>query len=350
MNNKQKREYISCLHLMENIKLCHLEEIVRIRKVLSHCPDSLFKYKKFGKYTFDILKNKYAFLAPVKNLDDPFDCLSDFDTSKVIDSNSKAITDQFLKHILKETKNISLDEKQLGIVRECKCAFKPGDNFETDRVYEGLKNAGVPENQIEDTIVRYRNLVNLSDTYKDAGTFEQFGKILMNPGDNIGVCSLSEINDNKVMWSLYGKEYEGCCIEYRFKMGKKPPRFLFPVIYSREANNNFTEKVFNTLYAELNRHMFGDIFHLDKEIGGVGAIYELFCTKDIDWRYQKEWRLVGGANDKFYEVEIKAVYLGFKVAKTNQEKMIRYAKRYKYDLYKMKSPNGKKKIRYDKLV
>lgn len=350
MNNKQKREYISCLHLMENIKLCHLEEIVRIRKVLSQCPDSLFKYKKFGKYTFDILKNKYAFLAPVKNLDDPFDCLSDFDTSKIMDSNSKTITDQFLEHILKETKNSCLDEKQLGIVREYKGAFKPGDDFETDRVYKGLKNAGVPENQIEDAIVSYKNLVNLSDTYKDAGTFEQFGKILMNPGDNIGVCSLSEINDNKVMWSLYGKEYEGCCIEYRFKIDQKPPRFLFPVIYSREANNNFTEKVFDTLYAELNRHSFGDKFHLDKEISGVGAIYELFCTKDIDWRYQKEWRLVGGANDKFYEVEIKAVYLGFKVAKTNQEKMIRYAKRYKYDLYKMKSPDGKKKIRYIKLV
>lgn len=350
MNNKEKREYISCLHLMENINLCHPEEIVRMRKVLSQCPDSLFKYKKFGKYTFDILKNKYAYLSPVKDLDDPFDCLSDFDTSKIMDSDSKTITNQFLKHIIKETKNVPLDEKQLGIVREYKDAFKPGDDFETDRVYEGLKTAGVPEEQISDAIVRYKNLVNLSDTYEDTGTFEKFGKILMNPGETIGVCALSEINDNKVMWSLYGKKYEGCCIEYSFKKKPLPPRFLFPVIYSREANNNFTEKVFDTLYAELNRHMFDDIFHLDKEIGGVGAIYELFCSKDIDWRFQKEWRLVGGAKDKYYEVEIKAVYLGFKVAKTNEEKMIRYAKRYKYSLYKMKAPDGKKKIRYIKLV
>lgn len=335
---------------MENGELCHPEEIARIRKVLKQCPSSLFKYKKFGKYTFDILKNKYAYLSPVKDLDDPFDCLSDFDISKIVDTNNKTITNQFLEHIIKETKSLPLNEKQLNIAREYKDAFKPGDDFETNRVYDGLKAAGVPEHQIASEIVKYKNLVNLSDAYEDTGTFDKLGKILMNSGNTIGVCSLSEINDNKVMWSLYGKEYKGCCIEYRFKINKKPPRFLFPVIYSREANNNFTEKVFDTLYAELNRQMFDSAFHLNKEIAGVGAIYELFCSKDVDWKYQKEWRLVGGAQDKYYEVDIKAVYLGFKVSKTNEEKTIRYAKRYKFDLYKMKAPDGKKKIRFTKLV
>ena len=335
---------------MENIELCHPEEVMRIREVLKQCPPSFFKYKKFGKFTFDILEKKYAYLSPVEKLDDPFDCISDFGVSEMVDSNSKTITDKFLGHIIKETKSVPIGENQLRLIREYKSAFKPGDDFETDRVYEGLKAAGVPENKIDSAIVQYKNLVNLSDTYEDNGFFDKFGKILMNPGETIGVCSLSEINDNKVMWSLYGNEYKGCCIEYRFKVNKLPPRFLFPVIYSREANNNFAEKVFDTIYAELNRQMFDNLFHLNKEISGVGAIYELFCTKDIDWRYQKEWRLVGGAQDKFYGVEIKAVYLGFKASKTNEMKSIRLAKRHKFELYKMKAPDGKKKIRFIKLV
>lgn len=323
-----------------------------MREILGKCPDSLFKYKQFGKNTFDILKKGYAYLSPTKNLDDPFDCLSDFDTTKIINPDTKTITDQFLKHIIKKAKekNISVDDKQVGIAKEYKTAFKQGDDFETDRIYECLKNNGVPENQIGSEIVRYKNLVNLSDTFKDVGVFEQFANVLMNSRESIKVCSLSEINDNKVMWSLYGKEYEGCCIEYCFKLNNKPPRFLFPVIYSRKANNNFTEKMFDMLFAELDRHMFEDIFHFNKEIGDLGAIYELFCTKDIDWRYQKEWRLVSTADEKCYDVVIKAVYLGFKVAKTNEDKMIRYAKRYKYSLYKMKAPDGKKRIRFTKLV
>ena len=349
MNNKEKREYISCLHLMENIQLCRPEEIVRVREVLSKCPDSFFKYKKIGKYTFDMLENKYAFLSQVKDLDDPFDCLSDFNTSSILKSNDGTVTNRFLQHIVKESK-MSLSKKQSKLVKETRSAFKPGNAFETSRVSEALKEAGVPEEQINNYLVKYKNLMNLDNTFDKNGTFERFGSILMNPGEAIGVCSLSEINDNKVMWSLYGKKYEGCCIEYHIIRTKKARRFLFPVIYSRKPNNNFSEKVFDTTYAEMMRQTSNDIFHLGSEIGSVGAIYELFCTKDIDWKHQREWRLVGDANEKFYDVEIKAVYLGFKVKKTNETKMISYAKKHHFTLYKMKAPDGKKKIRYKKIV
>lgn len=345
MNKKEKREYISCLHLMENIELCHPEEIVRIGRVLSQCPDSLYKYKKIDRNVFDMLKNGYAYLSPVEKLDDPFDCLSDFDVSGILSPNSKTITDQFLRHIIKDTNNLSLDDRQLCLIKEYKSAFKPGDDFETDRVYEGLQKAGVPEDKIEDAIIQYKNFVNLSDTYGEAKAFERFAKILKDPGKTVGVCALSEIRDNKVMWSLYGKEYKGCCIEYCFKINNKPPRFLFPAIYSRKPNNSFAEKVFDSIYAELNRNV-NSLFRFNPVVGAVGAIYELFCTKDIDWRFQREWRLVGDAQYHYHKVKIKSVYLGFNVAKTNEQKMIRYAKRYKFNLYKMKAPDGKKKIRF----
>ena len=344
-NNKEKREYISCLHLLEN--QCFPEEIMRIRTVLSKCPDALFKYRSFDKWTLDILKNKYAYLAPVKDLDDPFDCLSDFDVSNVMNISKKEITERFLKRFIKEFK-IPVTDKQIDTIKQYKSAFKPGDDFESDRIYEALKNEGIPEDKIGELVLQYQNFVNISDAYKDNGEFERFGEVLMNPKDRIGVCSLSEINDNKVMWSLYGKEYKGYCIEYHVQKTNKARRFLFPVIYSRKPNNSVIEKLFDTEFAIMERNMnsFNNPFLIDTEIGQTGAIYELFCTKDIDWKYQKEWRLVGNARYHFKEVDIKAVYLGFAVSKINEKKMLSYAKRYKFDLYKMKAPNGKKRIKF----
>ena len=352
MNNKKKREYISCLHLLDN--QCFPEEMERIRKVLSRCPNSLFKYRSFDKWTFDILRGKYAYLAPVKDLDDPFDCLSDFGISKAMNIKKTEITDWFLKHIIKTFK-IPITNKQYEVIKEHKSAFKPGDDFETNRVYEVLKKEGIPEKQISELILKYQNLINLSEAYGDIGVFENFGKILMEAQEKIGVCSLSEINDNKVMWSLYGKEYKGYCIEYYVKPNNKARRFLFPVIYSRKPNNNFVEKIFDTIFAEMQRQTesLRNPFLINKEIGPVGSIYELFCTKDVDWKYQKEWRLIGGTTEEekhFKEVEIKSVFLGFNVSKWNEARMRKCSKQYGFALYKMNSPNGKKRIKFSKIV
>ena len=350
LSTKEKREYISCLHVMDNALHSYPEEIERANKVLSNCPNSLFKYKKIDKYVFDMLENKYAYLAPVKNLDDPFDCLGDFSTSHMMNNVKKVITNKFLKHIIRNTKNISLSKKQLQIIDEYKDAFKPGEDFETDKIYEALKKEGYPDEIIEEAINQYKNLVNLFDTYDKSEVFKPFADLIMHSSEKVGVCSLSEVKDNKVMWSLYGKEYKGCCIEYQIANTKKARRFLFPVIYSRNPNNNFAEKIFDSVYAELNRILSNDLFGINKEIESVGAIYELFCSKDIDWKYQKEWRIVGGAKDHFNDAEIKAVYLGFDVAPTNEKKMLTYAKRYKFDLFKMKAPDGKKRIRFKPLL
>ena len=193
---------------------------------------------------------------------------------------------------------------------------------------------------------------NISKPYVEDKTFERFGMVLKEAGERVGVCSLSEINDNKVMWSLYCNEYKGYCVEYSIRNTKEGRRFLFPVIYTRKPNNNFIKKMFDSMFGELNRQVYlrSNPREQNSVITNVGAIYELSCVKDIDWRFQKEWRVVGEPEDHFTEADIKAVYLGFKVSKSNENKMIRLAKKQHFNLFKMKSPNGKKRIEYLKLV
>lgn len=116
MNNKEKREYINCSHLRENINCCTVSEMMQISKVLSKCPSSLFKYRSFDKYAFSMIEEKYLYLTPVKDLDDPFDCLSDFGTSDIV-GNGK-INDTFIEHIYKEIPFQKAGRKSVAIAKK----------------------------------------------------------------------------------------------------------------------------------------------------------------------------------------------------------------------------------------
>lgn len=351
MTNKEKKEFISCLTLRDDLKHCYPNEIATIRDVLSKSPKTLFKYRPFDKYAFPMIKEKYVYLSPVEHLDDPFDCLSDFDTSKMVKGNR--IKDSFLEHIFNSIP-YNKSKRSLDFAKKhFKEPFDFGNPSDEKKLRDALLKEGVvSEGQVDWAVDYLRSCSTLSDVINGDKVFDDFGRSLLNVGKTTGVCSLSEINDNKVMWSLYGKEYRGYCIEYSIKNTREGRRFLFPVIYSREPNNNFGVKTFESLFADYNRKipLAESAFSLDQPIDNVGSIYELYCTKDIDWRFQKEWRIIGKPCDHFKEIEIKAVYLGFKVTKTNEEKMIRYAKRQNFSVYKMKAPTGNKKIRFVKVV
>ena len=101
MNNKEKKEFISCLTLRDDLEHCYPNEISRVRDVLSKSPKTFFKYRSFDKYAFPMIKEKYVYLSPVEHLDDPFDCLSDFDISKMVKENK--VKDSFLNYIFENT-------------------------------------------------------------------------------------------------------------------------------------------------------------------------------------------------------------------------------------------------------
>ena len=72
-------------------------------------------------------------------------------------------------------------------------------------------------------------------------------------------------------------------------------------------------------------------------------------SKDSDWEYQDEWRLIGDANTKLKPFKIKAIYLGFDVDENNEKMILDYAARKGFNVYKMNKPINTKKITYIKL-
>ena len=74
MTNKEKEQYLSNMMIFRSQPfLC---ELMGKKDFLNQMPKILYKYRSFDKYTKEMLEEPYVFLAPVKDLDDPFDCLT----------------------------------------------------------------------------------------------------------------------------------------------------------------------------------------------------------------------------------------------------------------------------------
>lgn len=106
---------------------------------------------------------------------------------------------------------------------------------------------------------------------------KQFKNLKLNKND-FKLCSLSQINDNKLMWSHYTQEHTGICVGYKFLylpnyIGKDEVKY---------KNTNLDEK---------------EIFD---------NIIEYWTVKSEDWEYEKEVRLLhyGEKQKIFYTFDI----------------------------------------------
>ena len=146
------------------------------------------------------------------------------------------------------------------------------------------------------------------------------------------------------MWSLYGNKYKGYCVEYDIPNDEEIRFKLCPTIYKRNDDNNLIKKIVKLAVAICLRFMSKGNLN-----SGIGCMNELFCTKDTDWKYQDEWRLIGNANAHCTKLKVKSFYVGFKATENNLLKIKRIAKKKGFKVFLMNAPNGKKKITYTEL-
>lgn len=344
MNNKEKRKYMT--HMLVFDSPAFISEFNTRHDFLKQTPTTLYKYRSFDKYAFDMIEENYAYLAPVKGLDDPFDCLNDFTMNGFYNVKTKKITPKAVDFIIKLVCPNGIEGLTSKELRKLalQCINENGIDYE--KAPKVVKSHGAFTTvKVEPLFIALNTFTENFNNMLENTQLDGFAENAMFPGERVGICSLSEIRDNKVMWSLYGKKYEGYCIEYDIPKRKEIVLNLCPVIYTKNSNNNFIKKFLEYGMAAMLRAITDG--HMS---GNIGAAMELFCTKDTDWKFQQEWRLIAKAGGQCKLLNIKAVYLGFKVKKSNETKMKQYAKRYGFSLYKMNPPIGKKKISYTKVI
>jgi len=104
-----------------------------------------------------------------------------------------------------------------------------------------------------------------------------------------------------------------------------------PVIYDDERETNIILQIVATFINQMIFAMSNGQIETDKT-----QYLRLYLTKNKKWEYQREWRLIGGAEEKPIAPKITAIYLGKNVTEENKKKMFEYCKEMQIKLIERK--------------
>ena len=344
MTNDEKKEYL-------NLKVAYqstpfLSELEKRNHYLSMIPKVLYKYRRFDKYSVDMIENDYVFLAPAGSLDDPFDCLTNINLEEVFEGNSPNLSDKMLGSIIDDvfSHSNSCDIDKSDMIRMI-----------NDSTIDGKLSGDLLKNELDKKLTlsneqkhlflnTMNNLQTVCESISNDDNLKNLFSLLAKSKEKIGVCSFTTRRDNKPMWSLYADTYKGYCVEYEVPLSNDILSELYPVIYSREFDNNILKMIFKFSLETIIRFVSNGQIQTD-----MGCFSRLICTKDPDWEHQDEWRIIGNANSKVSSLKIKSVYLGFNVEESNEKKMLELADKKGFSVFKMNKPTGIKQITYSKI-
>ena len=344
MTNDEKKEYL-------NLKIAYqstpfLSELEKRNHYLSMIPKVLYKYRRFDKYSVDMIENDYVFLAPAGSLDDPFDCLTNINLEKVFEGDSQNLSDEMLEYIIDDvfshSNSCDIDKSDMiRMINESTVDGKLSGDLLKNELDKRLTLNNEQKHLFLNTMINLQPVS--SSMLKDENIKNSFLPFVK-PKETIGVCSLTTKRDNKPMWSLYADTYKGYCVEYEIPFSTKIISELYPVIYTRENDNNILKMIIKFFIEGIIRNVTDGYVPTD-----MGCLFQLLCTKDPDWEYQDEWRIIGNVNSKVNSLKIKSIYLGFNVDESNEKKMLELADKKGFSVFKMNKPTGIKQITYSKI-
>ncbi|MCH7989143.1 MAG: DUF2971 domain-containing protein [Planctomycetes bacterium] len=128
-------------------------------------------------------------------------------------------------------------------------------------------------------------------------------KIAADTNRKVGILSLTERNDDILMWSHYADEHKGICIEFRTDIDSSFFVKAEPVAYSKK-------------YPQLN---LLEVVTNEK----IRAAAPWMLTKSVHWKYEREWRVldfVAGRGIRTFPAEcLSGVYFGCRTPPDEKE-------------------------------
>ena len=296
-------------------------------------PKLLYKYRPFDKYSFDMLENEYLYLCPAEKEDDETECMTTVDFERLVDLETNNLKRECVNQIIELIRPYSSEEtyqnaknKILAITR--KNGTVPA-NFMLDLSIELQEMA--PE--YKEIVVQLVNWIvgipKMLDKPEISSQLKPLFLTAYNARQETGICSLAESKYIDYMWENYTNNYSGYCIEYdltdyEFNVG------VLPVIYQDERQTNIIIQLVDSFIGQMITGFSNGQIQTDSS-----HFIRLFLTKYKKWEYQKEWRLIGKANDKMKTPKIKAIYLGKNINNINKQKMVEYGEKRKIDIIQL---------------
>lgn len=281
-------------------------------------PRYLYKYLKFNEHSFDSIQKGKIFFRKVSDLDDKSECIVTVDEERLFDFKRNGLRRECVEQIFEIVRPYCLpdkfDESKYEVYRIMGCNAVIRNHFLLDISHKFQEMAPG-----YNTAPLVNWLVSIPEKLDQPDIKQKFVKLInlsLNARDLMGVCSLTELEDNERMWDEYGDHGTGYCIEYDFD-GFENKKYLLKVKYKKERNTNFIISFVATFVEEV-------IYQMSKGelTNNESKLLMLFATKFTEWSYQKEWRLLGDANTTGKAPKITKVYLGKNISKENKTKMM----------------------------
>lgn len=291
-------------------------------------PKILYKYRPFDNYAFDMLEKNYVFLCVAKNLDDTSECDVSINIKDFIDLETNNLKRTAVLLIIDMIKQYTTDENYELIKSMIMNISRKDGTIYPNRLLDiifDLKDLA-PEFDW-DTFVNW--LIEIPEKLNEPGIknqFEDLIRIAYYAKEKLGICSFSELKEEEQFWEEYADNESGYCIEYDvscYELNKN----IFPVSYTDERITDIIQSLVENFIAQM---IYG--FSYGKIETDKSQYLRLFLTKNTKWSYQKEWRLLGDANEKVCAPKILNIYLGKNVKDENKLKMIEYCKKNKINL------------------
>ena len=315
---------------MREIKLITEEqkEIIineRIKGNNVELPKILYKYRPFDKFTYDMLENKYFYLCPAKNLDDPSECTVSFNVQDYMDIHTEQLNALCVFNILQMLKPYTTAEnfeqcKNIvaniltadGVVRR---------DWVLDAFFEMQRLA--PSVNIAPFV---NWLGNIPEKINEPNVRAQIEKLFLfarNAREETGICSLTQLKDDEAMWNDYADKSSGYCVEYDMTQCECK-ELLFPVVYKDNRQNNILMTIISDFIGQMIIGMSYGQINADRS-----KFLKMFLTKDTKWKHQEEWRLIYHANEKLPTPPVKSIYLGKNVKDKDKKQMTSFCEKSK---------------------
>ena len=233
-------------------------------------PPYFYKYKSIDEhhpeYSSRIFTHNELYFSSVNDFNDPFDCRFQVKFRGSDDDKVKFIDDE-----LKKQAPHLPSEERLSIARE-------NSKFLSDHAIANEANA------IRD---RARQAI-----------------------EKWGICCLSEVQNNILMWSHYAKAHHGFCLEFSNEL------HIAPNVYQSDIREiaPFPVVPLDVKYSE-EYPVFNPVSPDDSAI-------QTLLTKAKQWKYEKEWRIVfpGGTGSYQFEPQcLTGVIFGCRMSKEHKE-------------------------------
>ena len=314
-------------------KINYLNQIIQSKDEFKYNgPKLLYKYRPFDEYTFDMLENKYVYLCPAEKEDDETECLTTVDFERLFDLETNNLKRECVEQIIEFIRPYSNEETH-EMVKNKILSFTRNDgtvpaNFMLEFSLEFQEM--IPK---EVDIASFVNwIVGFPGILDKPEISSQLKKLFLasyNARKETGICSFAESRDIEYMWEKYAKESNGYCIEYDIS-DYESNIDIFPVIYQDNRETNIIIQLVASFIGQMITEFSGGQIQADSS-----QYIRLFLTKDTQWEYQNEWRVIGEANDKMKAPKIKCIYLGKNVSEENRRSMIEFADKHQISVIQL---------------